>query len=592
MSANAKASTRAQSAFLHACAAGLLFSAISLGALSITSVPLAAVALVPLAWAVLRVSGTGWSFFLGLLLGVSPWWFVQQWWTWRITAFGTVPLVMYLSLTTAAPVWGARWVLQRRGDLPAIAVFATAWTGIEWLRGEWLLGGYAWGFVGHPLIDFSPARWLGSQIGVLGVGFACAAVSMAVVLVRDTERWTRWSLGRVGAGSLLLAALLWMGQRSTSEAGRETGRMLRAGLVQTNVPQSNKVAWSVDQQLSDYQRFAALSYDASRGGKPDLIVWPETMVPGPGLDGATLRAARDAGLVFFLEKPVFVGEEKLDRITATAYAEALETLQSDLGVPMLVGAESLLGARVVEKTAKELGAKDQPDDAVFAFVEQDARFNSAFLVRDGTIEANKYDKVRRTPMGEYVPLLDAFPKFRDAVTGLAADGARLDLAAGKERTVFAIPLADGSTARVVTPICFESASSSHCRRLCFDGSQRRADAMVCLTNDGWFGSSRLARGQHLTLARWRCVETATPMLRCANTGVSAAIDATGKVIARGVDGAREEVNLDGVLSARVALPASTTTTGAVLLGDAAGWGSLLLFALYAVASLKPGLPRV
>lgn len=577
-----------RSALLPGCWAGLLFGAISLAALYVPGVPLALFALVPMAWAALRVEGSGRTLMLGLLVGVCPYWFVQQWWTWSITALGTLPLVLYLSLTTAAPVWAARWILRRGRGLPAAAVFASSWTAMEWLRGEWLLGGYAWGFVGHPLIEFAPARWLGSQVGVLGVGFACAAFGASIVLFREREHRSLSALARVGVCLVTLVVLLWMGQRGAGELERAADRKLTAGLVQTNVPQDNKIAWSVDQQLTDFQRFAALSYDAVRRARPDIIVWPETMVPGPGLDAATLQAVRDAGLTFQLEQPVQMGEQRLDRITASAYAEALESLQRDLGVPMVVGAESLRGARVVEKSAKELGVRDQPADAVFAFVEQDARFNSAFMIRSGRIEERRYDKVRRTPMGEYVPMLDKLPEFRDAVTGLAASGARLDLAPGTERTVFDIALGDGSRARVVTPICFESASASHCRWLCFDGSRRRADAMVCLTNDGWFGSSKLGRVQHLTLARWRCVESATPMLRCANTGISACIDATGKVIARGVDGARAELNLDGVLSAGVSLPPPASTTGAAMLGDAAGWGSLLLVAVYAARIRKPG----
>jgi apolipoprotein N-acyltransferase len=112
--------------------------------------------------------------------------------------------------------------------------------------------------------------------------------------------------------------------------------------------------------------------------------------------------------------------------------------------------------------------------------------------------------------------------------------------------------------RVVTPICFETTWGTHCRELVGAGGARRADVLVCLTNDGWFADSDHGREHHLQAARWRCLELATPMLRSANTGVSAAIDADGRVLARGVDGDGAGRRVDGVLSALVPLPTGTT----------------------------------
>ena len=55
--------------------------------------------------------------------------------------------------------------------------------------------------------------------------------------------------------------------------------------------------------------------------------------------------------------------------------------------------------------------------------------------------------------------------------------------------------------------------------------------LVNVSNDGWFGDS-LAPHQHLEMARLRARETGRPMLRATNTGISAIIDHTGRVIAR------------------------------------------------------------
>ncbi len=60
---------------------------------------------------------------------------------------------------------------------------------------------------------------------------------------------------------------------------------------------------------------------------------------------------------------------------------------------------------------------------------------------------------------------------------------------------------------------------------------RGARALVLATNDAWFGT-RAGPQQHLVQARFRAIEQGMPLLRAANTGISAAIDAQGRVLAR------------------------------------------------------------
>lgn len=78
--------------------------------------------------------------------------------------------------------------------------------------------------------------------------------------------------------------------------------------------------------------------------------------------------------------------------------------------------------------------------------------------------------------------------------------------------------------------------------------------------------------QHLQIARWRCIELGVPMVRAANTGVSAALDGDGKVVAAGIDGRPGAWNEAGVLTATVRPSPAQTMYARV--GDVFGWGVL------------------
>ncbi len=95
-------------------------------------------------------------------------------------------------------------------------------------------------------------------------------------------------------------------------------------------------------------------------------------------------------------------------------------------------------------------------------------------------------------------------------------------------TVFTIRTARSHEAvRLVTPICFEDIDASLCAKMLRGNGAKRADALVNLTNDGWFRGGENA--QHLQAAVFRSIENRVPMARCVNTGISAFIDSTGRV---------------------------------------------------------------
>jgi len=140
-------------------------------------------------------------------------------------------------------------------------------------------------------------------------------------------------------------------------------------------------------------------------------------------------------------------------------------------------------------------------------------FNSAFLLSpEGTI-MEKYDKVHLVPYGEYVPLRRFFPFINKLVEGIG------DFGTGPGYR----PLTFGPY-RVGVLICYEGIFPGAARTY----KQEGADFLVNLTNDAWFGRTS-APYQHLSMTVFRAVENRLDIVRAANTGISAFIDATGKM---------------------------------------------------------------
>ncbi len=141
------------------------------------------------------------------------------------------------------------------------------------------------------------------------------------------------------------------------------------------------------------------------------------------------------------------------------------------------------------------------------------QLNRVFLV-DGTgREQGIYDKMQLVPFGEYVPFARVLFFVSQIVTAVG------QLGAGEVPTVFEIP-----HARFGALICYEGIFPA-LTRIFVD---RGADFLVNVTNDAWYGDTS-APYQHLAQAAFRTVENRVPMVRAANTGISAIIDADGRI---------------------------------------------------------------
>ncbi|MBN1957508.1 MAG: apolipoprotein N-acyltransferase [Desulfuromonadales bacterium] len=173
--------------------------------------------------------------------------------------------------------------------------------------------------------------------------------------------------------------------------------------------------------------------------------------------------------------------------------EALQvrSLAATLAVPLLFGSP----------------AYQQLDDGRYEY------FNSAFLLSAQGQTLGRSDKVHLVPFGEYVPLGRLLSFINKLVVGVG------DFSPGKLR-----PLVLNND-RIGVLICYEAIFPSLARAYVRQGSR----LLVNLTNDAWFGKSS-APYQHLAMVKFRAIENRIWLARAANTGISALISPSGKIV--------------------------------------------------------------
>lgn len=189
---------------------------------------------------------------------------------------------------------------------------------------------------------------------------------------------------------------------------------------------------------------------------------------------------------------------------------------------------------------------------------EDGVWNSLLVIDgEGEIVAT-YDKVHLVPLGEYIP----FHKQLAPVSGAIGRGS---FEVGESRVTLDLPRLPSFSPIICYEVIFPAAVT---------GPGARPRWLLNVTNDAWFGLSS-GPYQHLASARLRAVEEGLPMLRAANTGVSAVIDAYGRVLAA-LDMQREGVIDHRIPAAREPTPYGRWGDGALVVLLLVATGCLLV----------------
>ena len=428
-------------------------------------------------------------------------WLWFQLWVIDVAVVGYPFMCLYLALYAPLFLWIARRVaggsVGRR--LPWAVLTPLVAVTVEWVRGVVVFNGYPWYSIGQPLIDCPPLAQIADFGGTPAASFLVASVSGGVV---DAVRGRR--VGMVFATCALAASLGYgLFRQHESQTYLSSGPRILA--VQTNITTDNKLGWPRERQESDVAEFARMTFSLAheareRGEAIDLVVWPETMLPGMGLEPETI-ALMTAG-----------GWWPGDR-----FATIAQLIAQRVDAPFLVGSPAYIGLRA----ENERWAWDQ-------------QFNSAYVL-DPRGPSQRYDKIFLTPFGETMPYISNWTWLETKLLALGARGMTFDLDASTEVRRLSFTWRDAPEGQQLiefaTPICFEDTVAPLVRQLVYDHEHvKRAQLIVNLSNDGWFGFSDAGRAQHALIARWRCIENRVPMVRVANTGISQGFTSMGAPI--------------------------------------------------------------
>ena len=380
-------------------------------------------------------------------------------------------LAVWAGLFTVILGWVVGKIYDRHPKGGMVLAFPMVIVPIEWMR-AYALEGFPWYFLGHTQHDTLPLLQLAELGGAYLITLLVALVNGIFAdlwLGEKPECLLSFPLHRKAMGvGLAVTGALWFGYSRLGPTEFNEGTEI--AVLQADHPQGIRNSAGAEQVRVEYQEMIRTLFQSHL--RPLVLVWPETSYPA------------------------------LVDITDLDNSKWLPEKEKPNGPSQLLGAST-----IVEP-------KGEPSK----------QFNSAVLFDPKGIPIDHYDKIHRVPFGEYVPLKDWIP----FINVLAPYDHDYSIAPGERLTRFSlpyspIPLVFGAA------ICYESGDSHHFRSLAGGDGKPPVDFFINQSNDGWFHGTE-EHEHHLLLLRFRAVETRRPVIRAVNMGISAWVDAYGRVL--------------------------------------------------------------
>ncbi len=423
-------------------------------------------------WASLRAAfGAGWWWGFGYFTA-SLWWLGSAFLVEPDKFAWALPLGV-LGLPAALAFFPAvGFALARLLWLPGAARVLALAVGLgasEWLRCV-AFTGFPWNEIGMALGQNVVSAQIASIVGLHGLTLAAVAIFAApATLWTESEARRRWAPTILAA--LALVAIFGFGAYRLDAPASATTPGVKLRIIQPNVAQGPDFA--PDNGPAIVRRYLALSDRATSpatSGVADAthLIWPESAFP------------------FILSRQ----------------GQALSEI-----------AKFLRGGAILITGAARMDEGDRTEGR-FHF------FNAIELVDRHGLLPERYDKHHLVPFGEYMPFSRLFERL--GITQFIQFPGGFD--AGTGSSLIRIPGLPSALAL----ICYEAIFPNELAEA-FDGQPDPPRWLLNVTDDAWFG---LTSGpyQHFAEARLRAIELGLPLVRAANTGISAVTDGLGRIL--------------------------------------------------------------
>jgi len=416
------------------------------------------------------------------------------------TSIGWIVLSAYLAFYVPLFIWIARFFVHKK-NISLMLAAPLAWVTCEQIRST-LLGGFTFASLGH-------SQWRWTLLIQSADLFSTVGISALIMLVAASL--VSQSIKKMVIAASIFGLLLIYGGWRIVEEPEPMSEPLDVLLVQGSIDTELKHQRGSEADVTrHYDELTIQGLENVSGVLPDLIVWPETMWRWSLLDIDPREILPES----VVEQFVGPSDETTKISGVDRQRECREILEQERLQALAVYARRYGTNWLVGVDKQEISP---------IFPSGTRNFNCGlFLDPDGKVR-DCYEKMYPVMFGEYIPLANYFP-WLYSLTPLPTG-----LTAGSEPVV--VPIKDF---QVTVNICYETALPGAVRQLVqfLQNKHTKPDVLVNLTNDGWFwGSSEL--DMHLASAVFRAVEVRTPVVIAANTGFSAWIDGSGRLLARG-----------------------------------------------------------
>jgi len=400
-----------------------------------------------------------------------------------------------------------REALRALGYASVLGLF---WCGLEWVRG-WMLTGFGWNGLGVAFHETPVIAQSAELVGVIGLAFLPVFLSAVLLQVsvrlfheaRSGKLRPHWDFGGT---AILLVAVVVFGVWKLQHLPKGEVLPLKVLLVQLNIPQDAKeVLWPLEQVHGAYEEetlkgLAAL--EEVNAGKAEEGIESGEEVTLEGVDWVIWPESALKEWLFVTED----GQQAMGLFNRETIGRVMEA-----------------GSFTLMMGLNEIEAEEQGELLVGR--EDGEFYNSLIALPPGGEEVLSYRKHHLVIFGETIPYVEQLSFLAwlfEQSAGVKYAGS-FGVGVGSEPLRIPHEAAESGEVAVVPSICFEDTVPRLLRKVVLAGGQ----VIVNVTNDGWFRESEAA-AQHFANARFRCIELRRPMVRSANTGVTAVVGVDGR----------------------------------------------------------------